>query len=276
MENKECKLELPSKKIVKYLLKNKERSMVGNYPTNFALGHQLSVSVLDCGYWLKDEKLGANLIVDDYCKIHMYNGKKLALVRPIIIDKECVSFILNNHRLSKFDRIIYGHYPQSIVSDKNIRNVLNKKLLENDKELILTNRVYGNNCCEYYCDGKYYVLDTDGYWYNLELISWKYIRKLNILISESALFKNTYYTTDKYHHVNMALYYFSKDMLQEINEETIQKISEIKNVEKETDKEKIKEIIDSNPIYGMLYNKGLIDINNIEIDEENKLILKKK
>ena len=142
--------------------------------------------------------------------------------------------------------------------------------------LILTNRVYGNNCCEYYCDGKYYVLDTDSYWYNLELISWKYIRKLNILISERALFKNIYSTTDKNHHVNMALYYFSKDMLQEINEETIQKISEIKNVEKETDKEKIKEIIDSNPIYGMLCNKGLIDINNIEIDEENKLILKKK
>ena len=220
-----------------------------------------------------------NIIYSDFCNElanDNYYSNKYKYV-PEIEYSEIKDMCSSVKEINGKTVFTFGEYPTKLVNieilDKS--NITGKYYTVNDYNSE-SKYFYPLSLPEFIYNGKKYVEYNNKY-YEVEPLTWTLSSNGNYAVCDCALFpfmNKIVLDEDNYKHfIDILQKYLFKHFSKEIIPSKTK--LEVKNVEKETDKEKIKEIIDSNPIYGMLYNKGLIDINNIEIDEENKLVLKK-
>ena len=165
--------------------------------------------------------------------------------------------------------VTFGEYPTKKcnidILDKT--NLTNKHYTVNDYD---SNEEFfvPLSLDEFIYDGKKYV-EYNNECYEVETLTWTLDKDEKYATCNSSLFP----IMRKYKSSKIVLKYLYKYFSKEIIPSKTR--LEIKSVEKEEDKEIMKELILKNPIYGMLFNKGNVDIGNFEIDEEGKLILKK-
>lgn len=180
-----------------------------------------------------------------------------------VLDKGTIKKLVNGKTV-----LTFGEYPtkKCNIDIPNKTNLTNKIYTVNDYD---TKEKYfvPLTLQEFTYNGKKYVQYKNDC-YEVEELTWTLDSAGEYFTCDNSLFpindSNTFSYIDKY-----VYKYFSKEIIPSKTR------LEIKSVEKIDDKERIKELLKSNPIYGMMLEKRLITLDDLEVNEENTLVLKK-